>query len=83
MIPCVKLNCLLMSARPLFHKIRVLAARVWFRDTTGVVTNLVNKIDDHIVLLYAQSLKMCAHGERKLVFALSPGLPTSDHGRRV
>jgi hypothetical protein len=72
-----------MSTRPLFHEIRILAARVWFRDTIGIVTNLVNKVDDHIVLLYTHSIKVFAHSERKLVFALSPGLSTSDHGRRM
>lgn len=72
-----------MSARPLFHESHILAACVWFRDAIRVVTDLVNKVDDHIVLLYAHSIEVFAHRERKLVFALSPGLPTSDHGRRV
>lgn len=44
------------------------------------MTNLVNKVDDHVVLLHAHSVKMLAHGQSKLVLALATSLLASNHG---
>lgn len=57
--------------------------RIRLRDAGGVVTNLVNKVDDHVVLLHAHSVKMLAHGQSKLVLALATSLLTPNHGRRM
>lgn len=44
------------------------------------MTNLVDKVDNHVVLLHPHSVKMFAHGQSKLVLALATSLLTSNHG---
>lgn len=47
------------------------------------MTNLVNKVNDHVVFLDTHAVKVFSHGESELILALATSFPTADHGRRV
>jgi hypothetical protein len=53
------------------------------RVRLDVVSDLVNEIDNHVVFLNADPIKVFPHGEREVIFALSAGLTTTNHGGRV
>lgn len=47
------------------------------------MTDLVDEVHNHIILLNAQAVEVFPHRESKVVFALAAGLSPSEHCGRV
>lgn len=65
------------------YLVSLLRDRVALGNTHGIVMNLVDEVDNHVVFLDPHAVEVFARREREVILALAAGLSFADHRGRV